>query len=400
MITAKVVADSINQYGSRITSIVVTLPRIILAEANTHRMLSRNSASSRAIPFKKMVRSVKENPFIPMAWQKDHSGMQGSVYLSKTERFGLSDFVGSLISTLNGLDSASKEFESLKKEVDEKVEMIETMLSPYKYESKTLDEWWLFARDKAVEAACIMYVFRVTKQLANRLLEPFMWHTVIITATEWENFFYLRCPKYSIYSEQIPMEFRSWKDLTAFVNKVEADEFKGYLDNNDIQERLECNKGQAEIHMMALAEAMWDAYNESTPKELVAGEWHMPFGDSMDDVDSSLADDDGRPCTKEEIDEFKVKIATARCARVSYTVIGEDSKAYNYANDITLHDTLAKSGHWSPFEHCARAMTKGEYDSSFCRGTGSGPDFYTDGWSGNLRGFTQYRKLFHNENIR
>ena len=45
------------------------MPRIILAEFNTHRLFSRNSASSRAIPFKKMVQSVLENPFIPIAWQ-------------------------------------------------------------------------------------------------------------------------------------------------------------------------------------------------------------------------------------------------------------------------------------------------------------------------------------------
>lgn len=67
MITAKVVADSKNEFNNRITTMVVTFPRYILAELNTHRMFSRNSASSRAIPFEKMVKSVEENPFIPIA---------------------------------------------------------------------------------------------------------------------------------------------------------------------------------------------------------------------------------------------------------------------------------------------------------------------------------------------
>lgn len=71
MIQAKIIADSINPFGHRITTMVVTMPRIVLAEFNTHRMFSRNSASSRAIPFEKMVKSVEENPFIPIAWQKE-----------------------------------------------------------------------------------------------------------------------------------------------------------------------------------------------------------------------------------------------------------------------------------------------------------------------------------------
>ena len=81
-IQAKIIADSKSVRGERITTFLLTFPRIILAEFNTHRMFSRNSASSRAIPFKKMVESVETNPFIPIAWQKDHKGMQGTEYLT------------------------------------------------------------------------------------------------------------------------------------------------------------------------------------------------------------------------------------------------------------------------------------------------------------------------------
>ena len=70
-ISAKIVADSISPQGDRLISVLCTFPRIILAEVNTHRMLSKNTSSSRAIPFLKMVEAIEQNPFIPIAWQKD-----------------------------------------------------------------------------------------------------------------------------------------------------------------------------------------------------------------------------------------------------------------------------------------------------------------------------------------
>lgn len=69
-IKAEIVADSINQQGDRLTSLLITFPRIILAEVNTHRSLSKNTSSSRAIPFRKMVEAIQSDPFIPIAWQK------------------------------------------------------------------------------------------------------------------------------------------------------------------------------------------------------------------------------------------------------------------------------------------------------------------------------------------
>ena len=84
-INTKIAADSFymkNGKRRRITSVVVTMPRFILAELNTHRMMSRNSASSRAIPFPKMVEAVDNTPFIPIAWQKNHKGMQGVEYFT------------------------------------------------------------------------------------------------------------------------------------------------------------------------------------------------------------------------------------------------------------------------------------------------------------------------------
>lgn len=341
-ISAKVIADSKNEFGNRITTMIVTFPRFILAELNTHRMMSRNSASSRAIPFEKMLASVENDPFIPIAFQKDHKGMQGTEYFTE------------------------------------------------QHEIASRTAGWLSARTKALEQAKWLSNLGVTKQLCNRLLEPFMWHTVIITATEWENFFALRCPKYDFNSDI----YRSRKDVLKHYPSPGLEDDTMYW--------LSMNKGQAEIHMMELAEQMWDAYNESTPKELKAGEWHIPFGDGID-ARFYLNLDENKNMSESEwkaIDKFKIKIATARCARVSYTVVGEEDKPANYEADIKLHDRLAESGHWSPFEHSAQAMNKEEYkNNKIIRGDSTDWIDESYGWSGNFKGFTQYRKTFNNENI-
>ena len=370
-ISAQIVADSINEFGNRITTMQVTFPRFILAELNTHRMLSKNSASSRAIPFEKMCKSVEDNPFIPIAWQKDHKGMQGTEYFEDDAPYN--GYSGNGMTNTEGFRMT-----------------------------------WLSARDNAVKIAKALSYDGLTKQLCNRLLEPFMYHTVLITATEWENFFALRCSK---YSTEKGVEFRSKKDYCKhYKTSLDfIDEDKMFWFNN--------NKGQAEIHMMALAEAMWDAKNESTPKELKAGEWHIPFGDNID-IDKLSDIEANNPKGKIAYEDtewnslmnnYKVKIATAMCARVSYIVVGEESKEPNYENDIKLHDRLAESGHMSPFEHCAQAMSKYEY-TTHLNGVVEITHLESDyedlidcdkisGWSGNFRGFLQYRKLLPNENI-
>jgi len=150
-ISAEIIADSIDKRGNRITSFILTYPRFIHSELMTHRMFSRNSASSRAIPFEKMVKQVEEDPFIPTAWQENHKGMQGTKYISDLD-------------DING-------------QVDS----------------------WLKARNEAVHYATELSIDGgVTKQLCNRLLEPFMWHTVLVTATSYENFFELRTGAYEI----------------------------------------------------------------------------------------------------------------------------------------------------------------------------------------------------------
>lgn len=290
MIQAKIIADSINNKGKRITSFVVTMPRIVLAELNTHRTLSRNSASSRAIPFVKMLEMVKKTPFMPIQLMKDHSGMQGNEFFTD-----------------------ESEIEAVKAA-------------------------WFEARDKAVESAEKLSALGLSKQFVNRGLEAYMWHTVILTSCDFENFCALRAHE------------------------------------------------AAEIHIQKLAYLMIDELNNSTPKVLQSGEWHIPFGDNMDEnkINSMYVGPDGMKEQEEWLKNVKIKVATARCARVSYTVVGEEGKPDNYENDVKLHDRLLAMGHLSPFEHCARAMNEEEYNVSE--------------WSGNFNGFVQYRKMLPNEN--
>lgn len=271
-ITARVIADSLNRSGNRLTSLVITLPRIVLAEFNTHRAISRNSASSRAIPFKKMLDQVYNNPFVPTRFQKEHTGMQGNTYyIGETE--------------------------------------------------EAIQSEWLSARDSAMLQAKALNELGVTKQLCNRLLEPFLYHTIIATATEWENFIALRA------------------------------------------------HDMAEIHIQDAAYKVLDALNNSTPKMLEPGEWHIPFGDNI--VVNTIPE-----VTPEDELRLRIKIAVARCARVSYMNFeGKD----DYAADIRLYQQLLESGHMSPFEHVAQALA---YDKN----------------SGNFVGFEQYRKTIEGEN--
>ena len=106
--------------------------------------------STAEIKFDKMVEAVENNPFIPMAWQKDHKGMQGTEYITNKDGYAL----------------------------------------------ESINEAWVEARNEAVKSAKRLHNAGVTKQLCNRLLEPFMWHTTLVTSTTYSNFFELRCPSY------------------------------------------------------------------------------------------------------------------------------------------------------------------------------------------------------------
>lgn len=279
MIEVKLVADSLNaQTQDRLTTFLLTYPRYIHAELMTHRVFSRNAASSRAIPVVKFRQDVTDNPVIPSHWGTNQPGMQAGEELNN---------------------------------------ILEDWIWPSTGENVTQREFakrtWLAARDVALGAHVALEKVGLHKQIANRVIEPWFHIQVLVSATEYQNWFGLRCHK------------------------------------------------DAHPDIQALADAMLEVYVTKEPVILLPGEWHLPFGDQHLDQDMPVMD--------------KVKICTARAARVSYkTFEGE----IDFAKDIELHDRLMKSGHWSPFEHPAEASKHGV-------------------WSGNYRGFKQYRKMFSNE---
>lgn len=292
---AKILADSLSPRGVRLTTLEVTFPRIVLAEFNTHRMLSRNSASSRAIPIERLLRRVMDNPYIPSEWGSNQKGMQAGEPLSEE---------------LQRL--AHKE--------------------------------WLLARDKAVEQAQVLLGVGLHKQLTNRLLEPFMWHTVIVTATEWSNFFNLRCHPHA---------------------------------HPDIR---------------IAAEKMLAAITSRTPRKLEYGQWHLPLVGDEGDFDIECKD--GTKILFGGAEDL-TRISVGRCARVSY--LTHDGKRDPQA-DIALHDRIVGPGHMSPLEHQARPATEEDTERALFRlkdlrsAAGSRWVNPQDQWHGNFRGWVQYRK--------
>jgi thymidylate synthase ThyX len=252
MYAAKVLADSI-AHGVRLKTLEITFPRIVLAEFNTHRVFSRNSASSRAIPVEKRIAAVRANPFIPAAFASNKKGMQAGENLSDVEN-----------------------------------------------SDARLD--WEEACEAAIASAESLARLGVHKHWANRLIEPFSWHTVIVTATEWDNFFALRC------------------------NEMAA----------------------PEIH--TVADLMKTVMDASTPHDVANGGWHLPFI-KLEDWSEFAAGDEN--FNKDML--HLAKLSAARCARVSY--LTHDGKR-DVAADLALYDRLASSGHMSPFEHPAMVSLK------------------------------------------
>ena len=271
---AKVLANSQSPAGYRLTTLEATFPRFVLAEFNTHRVFSRNSASSRAIPIAKQLRRVLENPYVPIEFGSNQPGMQAGAALAGEKR-----------------DAAEREWLHARDDAVRRVLGLVTDPDALSAEDDLLE--YLGQVEEAIRnRAQSPQWLNVHKQVANRLLEPFMWHTVIVTATEWDNFLNLRCHP----------------------------------------------DAQPEIRL--IAERMRSAIEASEPDQLGEGEWHLPLV---------------RPEDREQVASIEdlIKISAGRCARVSYlTHSGErDPNA-----DIELHDRLLESGHMSPLEHPARPL--------------------------------------------
>lgn len=351
-ISAEIINHSKGENGGELITYKLTYPRIILSEMNTHKMIMKNTSSSRAIPFEKMVEVVKNEPFIPLAFQCQHKGMQGSQYLTdpyviekKKEKW------------LNARDKAIRSAVDLSKE--------EISASYYTNDENGVP---IHTKDVYIENSS------VSKQICNRLIEPFMWVTQIVTGSReaFENLFRLRCPNYN--------GCKSWKEL--------CDIDSNYTMETPILDRLKLNKGQAEIHFMDLAEKMYDALNESKPIELKVGEWHIPFSNE--------------PCFTPEMSLMdKIVLSCAMIARTSYTKVGDEQNV-SLETARKIFDKCKKERHDSIFEHAGRCMTKYECETNL-RGivhldVPDDEEYYyyggiekARGWNKAFKGFLQLR---------
>lgn len=240
-IEAKIIADSVSEMGIRLTTMQLRYPRFIHAEFMTHRVFSRNASSSRAIPVARMIEDLRRDPAMPVFWGSNKPGMQAGAELSDAEL----------------LDA---------KEV------------------------WLLAMGEAIEKAEELMAIGLHKQIANRILEPWAHINVVVTATDWENFYTLRRHK------------------------------------------------DAQPEIKALADAIWVAQQESEPRSRAPGFWHLPYV-RADEFEIDL--------------DTQIKMSVARCARVSYlthegkpSTLEEDLMLYDRL-------VGAQPLHASPAEHQA-----------------------------------------------
>lgn len=303
---AKVIADSM-AYGVRLTSFEVTFPRFELPAQNTHRMFTRSTASSRAIPVDVRCASIEKSPFVPAVFGKNQKGMQASEIL----------------------DPAA---------------------------NAEADKIWREAAADAVKHARRLAAIKVHKEYANRLTEPYAWVTQLVTTTEINNYFALRCHK----------------------------------------------DAQGEIRV--IAEMMREAMHESTPRELDVGDWHLPYvgPDESIAVGEHVADVGWVEPTLLE----RVKISVARCAALSF----ERQHVAKSLDEYTQrHDMLLRSRHLSPFEHQAQVVERlDRMVSNVPYGRPFHPTYWFDGaewcegpyFCGNFRApFLQYRKMIRGENV-
>ena len=301
-IEAKIIADSISPDGIRLTTFQLRYPRFIHAELMTHRVFSRNASSSRAIPVERMIEDLRRDPAMPIYWGSNKPGMQ-----------------------------AGDEIEG------------GSLTSP-----KSVCQFsWLNAMEVMIDHARVMIGHGLHKQIANRILEPWAHINVVVTATDWNNFYALR------------------------------------------------RHEDAQPEIKVLADAMWEEMRLTTPHELQPGEWHLPYVTKEDWSTSHYLAKKNRitrdePMCDELVKDLK-KVSVARCARVSY--LTHDGRQTTVEEDLQLYDRLVGSMplHASPAEHQATPdiIYKVRPDGSK---VWNNPRLH-----GNLNGWIQYRKTLPGE---
>lgn len=298
--SARVIADSITETGNRLITFEATCWRPVLAEQNTHCVLSRNSASSRAIPVEKQLAKFKDDFAAPIVWPHEQKGMQGGGPLE-----------GQSLAAAQTLWANLAQF---------------TYDEISRYVERHPD-----AED------------RLHKSMLNRWLEVGLWQTQIISATQWDGYFWQRCHK------------------------------------------------DAEPHIRAMAQAMKDAADASEPRLLLPGEWHKPYwaadgGHESDWEDAATlvaASPESSDFNEEGTDfdaaaeEIAKQCSAARCARVSYLT---QSGTRDIREDLDLYGRLTSNRvgsedppHASPLEHVATPWAENSQYVTMPNGKAMGP---------------------------
>lgn len=308
--TAVVIADSISDQDVRITTFQLRYWRAIHAELMTHRVFSRNAGSSRARPSKDIIKQVANDPWGPIHWGVNQSGMQAEIEL---------DPDALLQAGFN----------------------------------------WRNAAKRAANSATSLLDLGLHKQIVNRVLEPFTYIDVVVTATDYANWFALRLDK------------------------------------------------DAQPEIQQLAQAMESAMDASKPVLLNPGEWHLPYITTNDYAEAqnhiSYVISKDRP---ETLLDLLKKISAARCARTSYKAF--DGKVASIDDDLSLFDKLMSGNlkHASPTEHIATPDIKigfrnidpstqtREDPYALCESIWKNPKLHA-----NFRGWIQFRKTIPNEFI-
>ena len=313
-ISATIIAHSKSAVDdSEIITFELEYHRYIHGEFMTHRLFSRNAASSRAIPVAKMIEFVKNSPAVPIHWGKNQAGMQAKEEVENWKDFGQGEYQ------------------------------------------------WLGASIHAVDRATTLTEQGYHKQIVNRLLEPFQMIKVVVTATEWDNFFWLRSH----------------------------------------------DKAQPEIQ--ELARCMLAAKKRSVPEVLDVGEWHVPYVKTLKFKNSPrmyckwvkerVLDDGQTETTFEEMSLEQALHVSASCsAQVSFRKTDNSlEKGEKVWQMLTTDDRL----HGSPMEHQATPIGYNRfYDTTEMEAFDGVTHIDKDGkgWSNNFKGWVQHRALIPNNN--
>ena len=331
-VSARVIAHSISAItGIEMITFEWEFPRIILAEVNTHNALSKNASSSRAIPVNTMLDQVRNNPAMPVRFGAANSGMQDKGVHNEP------------------VFTIDYRFEQGK------------WLSP--------EDAWKSAAQFAAEKAEEFYEAGYAKQICNRLIEPFQRMKQVVSATDLENFFWLR------------------------------------------------DHHMADPTIEALAKVAKQARAASRPVVLQPGEWHVPYYNdgswipchelvtSIDDFTPSgvFVDKFGHSL------EHALAISSSCCAQTSFRSLDDTlEKASRVVSRLNLNgEEPDQPVHASPVEHQATPIKETVvFDNGNAVNYAALPSSWEKGIthmtrdgefrSGNLNGFIQRRQLVPN----